>query len=58
MPPSKSFSRTEISKTFANTSQHKKPMHAENGMRVLVYQYHTLYTEVFIIHDDYDLRRN
>lgn len=41
-----------------NLSYRKVYDHAENGMRVLVYQYHTLYTEVFIIHDDYDLRRN
>lgn len=41
-----------------NLSYRKVYDHAENEMRVLVYQYHTLYTEVFIIHDDYDLRRN
>lgn len=29
----------------------------DGKMQVLVYQYWTLYTEVYIIHRDYDLRR-
>lgn len=44
--------------TQHNLSYAKVYDHTENEMRVVVYQYHPLYTEVFIIHDDYDLRRN
>lgn len=43
--------------TQHNLSYAKVYDHTENEMRVVVYQYHTLYTEVFIIHDDYELRR-
>lgn len=43
--------------TQHNLSYTKVYDHTENEMRVIVYQYHTLYTEVFIIHNDYELRR-
>ena len=29
--------------------------HTENEIRVLIFQYSTLYSEVFIIHENYDL---
>ncbi len=31
--------------------------HAENGVQVLIYQYHTLYLETYIIHNKIDLRK-
>ncbi len=31
--------------------------HAENGVQVLIYQYHTLYLETYIIHHKIDLRK-
>ena len=39
-----------------NLSYKKIYDHTMNDVRVLVYQYHTLYTEVFMIHDDYEIR--
>lgn len=43
--------------TQHNLSYAKVYDHTENEMRVVVYQYHALYTKVFIIHDGYELRR-
>ena len=31
---------------------------AENGIRVIVFQYYTLYMEAFIIHKEFDIRRS
>ena len=31
--------------------------HTENGVQVLIYQYHTLYLETYIIHNKIDLRK-
>ncbi len=30
--------------------------HTENNLRVIVYQYHTLYTQTYLIHHTLDLR--
>lgn len=39
-----------------NLSYKKVYDHTENEIRVVIFQYHTLYTEVFIIHENYELR--
>ncbi len=31
--------------------------HTENDVQVLIYQYHTLYLETYIIHKEIDLRK-
>ncbi len=31
--------------------------HTENGVQVIIYQYHTLYLETYIIHNKIDLRK-
>ncbi len=31
--------------------------HTENDIRVIIYQYHTLYTETYLIHNKIDLRQ-
>lgn len=38
-----------------NLSYKKVYDHTENEIRVVIFQYCTLYTEVFIIHENYDL---
>ncbi len=31
--------------------------HTENGVQIIIYQYHTLYLETYIIHNKIDLRK-
>ncbi len=49
------FINTDVLKHNLNVE--KVYDHTENGVQVIIYQYHTLYLETYIIHDKSDLRK-
>ncbi len=49
------FINTDVLKHNLNVE--KVYDHTENGVQVIIYQYHTLYLETYIIHDKIDLRK-
>lgn len=58
------FSTEKQAFDFINTDAQKHNLsveqvynHTENDMQVLIYQYHTLYLETYIIHHKIDLRK-
>lgn len=49
------FINTDVLKHNLNVE--KVYDHTENDVQVLIYQYHTLYLETYIIHNKIDLRK-